>query len=248
MSYLGFLARHPHFWGLVVGLCAGGMVASATRFPSRSRDPRRARSRKVTVVSLWATVAVGATAAALILVPGLGALARANLVFASIVGGVAFAALRFPRAVGIPVVVIVGILCVAGASIVAQWQAVRSPVTVASLTVLSIDDERIAVEVGRGEPGADTQIVHVDPPTLRAYALVIDASDSLFLLGARRFAVFLGLAPVDYDALAPPVWLVDAGLVSARVFASDPVRPNLLHAYNAVVDAEGVSLIRVDRR
>ncbi|TVQ17635.1 MAG: hypothetical protein EA382_18610, partial [Spirochaetaceae bacterium] len=89
MSYLGFLARHPHFWGLVVGFCAGGMVASATRFPSRSANPRRARSRKVSAVSLWASVAVAASAAALILSPGLSALARANLVFSSIVAAVA---------------------------------------------------------------------------------------------------------------------------------------------------------------
>ena len=249
MSYLGFLARHPHFWGLVVGFCVGGMVASATRLPSRSANPRRARSRKISIVSLWASVAVAASAASLILAPDLSVLARTNLIFASIVVVVAFLALRFPKAVGIPVIVTAGVLVTAGASMIREWQPVRVPVAVAAITVLSIDDERIAVEVGPPlDPGGDTEIVHVDPPALRAFAVVVDASDWLFLLGAPRFAVFLGLTPMSADAFEPPAWLVDAGLLSSRVVESDPVRPNLLHAYNAVVDAEGVALIRADRR
>ena len=103
------LAGSPLPWVLASGICIGAAVSRATRRARPGRDPERERARRWTAAFLLLSLAVIFGLAALFL-PGASRILDTRLAWAG--GGaalVSFAAFRFRKALGIPVLV----LCVA---------------------------------------------------------------------------------------------------------------------------------------
>lgn len=204
MSYGGYLLRHPLFWGFVAGVFAGLALAAATSVRSRrvraARDPGRVASRRWSYTWLALGGAVASTTAGILVADGPGVPAGAaflalDSLYAALVGIVlAGVGLRFPRAGGVPVLLLVGGLVVLGAWSVRGYLPVRGERELGTMSVLAVRDEGMTLEVLRDTPGSAgvPEVVAVEGRELRVGLELLDLHRSFFLLGAERFVRYLG--------------------------------------------------------
>lgn len=266
MTYGGYLLRHPYLWALAAGLFAGLALAAATSVRSRrvraARDPQRVASRRWSFT--WLALAGAVASATLgILVPGgpgvpvgtaflsVGSLyaAGAGLVIAGV-------GLRFPRAGGVPILVITGVLVVLAAWSVSGFLPVRGERELGTITVLAVRDEAMTLEVQLDTPDSAgvPEVVAVEERELRVDVEVLDVHRGFFLLGAERFVRYLGPGAEAGDprreAITPPLeWMLRvpalglARLDRTRVAAE---RINLLRTYRIVVPADSGPRLAVE--
>ena len=239
MTYGGYLLQHPLFWSLLAGLAVGAAFAAMTRDTRRAARPYLAESRKWALAWLALSVAVAAAAAGLIVPPELAVLEPRSLAAVGAGVGIGLLGFRFPKALGVPIVLVVGTAAVLGAIMVRDYVPVRTSVELARFTVLSIRDTELSLEVVRNEAGADGEpsIVSIPGRSVRAAVNLLDVSDALFLLGARRFVKYVGLANDVYQEPGGIVELaVDRGIASFARRIPEMRQINVLRTYRLVVD------------
>ena len=234
MTYWGFLLRHPLFWVFVAGLSAGAALASATR---RSSGRRRGASWRWSFVPVALAVAIAAGAAALIVPPGLTAFrAHAAVVGASGLA-LSFLGLRFPRVAGTPLLIVVGCAALLAAWMVQDLTPVRTTVELARYSVLSLTEDQTTVEItypAHHAPQGD--IVVLQGSALQAEVDLYDWPDLFFLLGALRFARYLGPgAQPGADAAPVLSRALEAGLGARTTAAPLLTRVNILRTYVLIV-------------
>ncbi len=156
MSYVAFLTSTPYSWIVVCGLLTGIAVAGLTRVVAPSgkakegtdRARRRAaRASQLTRVLFYLTGAVACIPAA-VFFPGAEQILDSALprfyVGASVAG---FLIERFPRALGIPVVLFVVLAVVTGFGVLSAYPPVYGEMTVAELRALSVHEGSLRVEL-----------------------------------------------------------------------------------------------------
>ncbi|MFW5688739.1 MAG: hypothetical protein ACOC1U_04125 [Spirochaetota bacterium] len=258
MSYGGYLIRHPLFWSALAGVGLGAALAAATWRTRRSRHPSRAASRKWALTWLALSLAVGSAAAGVIVPAGLIILAPPSLLTLGIATLVVTAGLRFPRAVGVPLLVLIGTASVFSATITSGFEPVREPVELARITVLALRDDEISLEVVRSgreqtaAPDPDAlvgDVVTVPGIVLEAQALALDLNDAFFLLGAPRFASYTGPGASPPPERSPLAGVLERwGLVRVGTLEARQGVLNLLREYSFVVGPEGGALFVPIRR
>ena len=276
MTYGGYLLRHPLFWGLVAGLFAGVALAAATSVRSRrvraSRDPGRVASRRWSITWLALAGAVASTTLGILIPVEAGtptgtAFLRVDSLYAAAAGIlIAGVGLRFPRAGGVPVLLVVGALVVLAAWSVRGFLPVRGERELGTMTVLAVRDEGMTVEVQLDVPGSDgvPVVVAVEGRELVVDVELLDLHPAFFLLGAERFVRYLGPAgPVtgsaggdegDADpAVAVPTppleWMLrlpTPRLARLERASASAARVNLLRTYRLVVPAVGGSRLEAE--
>ena len=260
MTYGGYLLRHPFFWALLAGLFAGLALAAVTSVWSRrvrtARDPRRRASRRWAYTWLALAGAVAATTLG-ILVPAGEVFLRIDSLYPA-AAGIAIAGIgtRFPRAGGVPVLLVVGAIAVLAAWSVRGFLPVRGERELGTITVLSVREEAMTLEVHLDTP--DTMVVPeiaaVEGRELRVVIDVLDVHPAFFLLGAERFVRYAGPVatgrPGPSSGLAPPLeWMLDrpgADLARLEREAIVADRVNLLRTYRIVVPVDARPRLAVE--
>ncbi len=247
MSYGGFLLRHPLFWSLLCGFAVGGALAAATRRTRNTRRPERVASRKWAFAWLFLSIAVAAAAAGIIAPPEPAVYHR----LAPVVAGIGFAlgllGLRFPKAAGVPVLLILGSMAFLGAWMVRDFVPVRTPVSPARFVVLSVRESGLTLEVARITDGSIGQpvVVSVADSGLRAELELLELPEELFLLGADRFVRYVGPAgggPADGTPVLDAA--VDRGLVRLVKVEPELAHVNVHRTYSLLVEPHGTPRFR----
>lgn len=201
ISYAGFLAREALFWaaagGLLLGLSSGFSLSALVRSAGPGRSPRRVRSRRLTIATLMLTGAVLAGTFGVLFPSGLAIISADAAIAAGSGFGVGLLVGLFPAAVGLPLLVLAGVLAILGASLVAGLTPVRGETTLAQVQVLTIRAAGLTVELT--DPVEDSglpDVVALDEPALTAEVTILDLPRGLFVFGASRFA-FASVDPRD---------------------------------------------------
>lgn len=239
MSYARYLANHELFWAMLSGALLGAAVAFATMPVRRARRPRRARSRHRAAAIMATSGAVVAAAAGFIFPDNLALLTVRSAIVAGtalVAAGVAF---RFPRAAGLPVLILVGGTVVFFSSALDGWHPVRSQAVVAEIVVVSMSDASLTLEVADVlRPDLPSGIVEQDGDALRVTAEELVLSPYLFLLGASRFIALSEPGIRQLPNLPPfPESFYDHASVTATTGSL-----NVLQRYQVVVAADSRSL------
>lgn len=238
MTYGGYLLRHPLFWSFLCGLAVGVAVATATRRPCSFGRSAPAAPRRWAIVWLALSVAVVAAAGGMI-APAEPATAHPIAPAVAAVGlGVGFSGLRFPRSMGVPILLLLGSFAFFGALLVRDFVPVRTQVSPARVTVLAVRESGLTLEVSRDAPDAAAQpaVVSVPDQVLRAEIDLLDVPDTLFLLGARRFVRYLGPAgdrPTDHPIVQAAV---DRGIVRLERVCPEISRVNVHRTYALLIE------------
>jgi hypothetical protein len=189
------LFGNPFLWVILAGLLVGAALAFATRRASRSPNPDRARTRKwvAACVLLSLAVIVGLLA---VFVPGPSKILDVRLAWAAGAAAlVAFGALRFKKALGIPVVVLlVGIVILFGLFL-QSVHAFTGETEIATVRVISVDATSMRLElVARGsEPVLLTMKGTYFAPVVK----VVIFNDLYVLLGAKTWYRFEAMSSFD---------------------------------------------------
>ncbi len=188
----------PLPWVVLGGLCFGAALSRATRGTRRARDPERAHTRKWVLTCLYLSLAVlfGLLA---VFVPGPARIVDPRWAWAAAVSAaVAFAALRFKKAAGIPVIVLAAALVAAVALFLQSVRAFTGETEIASVRVISADPSSMRLElVPRGEPPV---LLSMKGTYFAPIVRVVIFDDLLVFLGARTWYRFEGITSFD-DAL-----------------------------------------------
>ncbi len=171
----------------------GCVVADLTRLSARRKQGRWAASRIWTRIYLLLTFLVMCAPALVFLTDRASLLDPALLPFAGVLVATAFAAARFPRAVGVPLL----LLSIAGFSLlsaaVRPWTPVSEPGQLFSIRVLSVTTEGQRLELLIDEEGVDVVELPGNAFGVRMERLAL--RPELFLLGFE-----VAYRPVAIDA------------------------------------------------
>jgi predicted DNA-binding WGR domain protein len=239
MTYGRYLVHHPLFWSLLAGLAVGAALAAVTRNTRRAARPYLAKSRKWTLTWLSLSVAVAAIAAGLIVPSDFAVLNPRSVAAAGMGLAIGMLGLRFPRAFGVPILLIVTGAAVMGAIMVRDYVPVRASAGLARFTVLSIRDTDISFEVVREMPGpaGEPSIVSIPGRSIRVAVDVLDVSDALFLLGAGRFVRFIGPESDEEPAPGGIIELaIDRGMATFARSVEEISEINVLRTYRLIVE------------
>ncbi|MFW5718401.1 MAG: hypothetical protein ACOCW3_05775 [Spirochaetota bacterium] len=266
MTYGGYLLRDPFFWALLAGTFAGLALAAATSVGSRrvraARDPRRRASRRWAYTWLALAGAVAAATLGILVAGGPGVppgevFLRIDSLYPAAAGiTIAGIGTRFPRTGGVSVLLVVGAIAVLAAWSVRGFLPVRGERELGTITVLSMRDEAMTLEVQLDTPDAMAvpEVVAVEGRELRVVIDVLDVHPAFFLLGAERFVRYAGPVatsrPGPSSGLAPPLeWMLDrpgADLARLERQAIVAERVNLLRTYRIVVAVDGRPRLAVE--
>jgi hypothetical protein len=195
LAPFAFLLQSPLPWVIAGGLCAGAALSRATRRTRNRPNPERAATRKwiLACVLFSAAVIFGLLA---VFVPGPSRILDSRLLWAGgIAAAAAFFALRFRRAIGIPVLVLTIGLIVAFGLFLQSIHAFTGETEIASVRAISVDSDSMRLElVSRGsEPVLLTMKGTHFAPVVK----VVIFSDLLVFLGAHTWYRFEGMTSFD---------------------------------------------------
>lgn len=197
LPFLSPLLASPLPWVVLGGLFFGAALSRATRGIRSARDPERASTRKWVLVSLGFSLAVLSGLFAVFL-PGPSRILSVSYAWAAGAAAVvAFAALRFRRAMGIPVVVLAVAVAALAALFLQSIRAFTGETEIASVRVVTVDDASMRLElVPRGEPPV---LLTMKGTSFSPVVRVVIFSDTLVFLGARTWYRFEGLTSFDQN-------------------------------------------------
>jgi hypothetical protein len=191
----GALARSPLPWVVLAGICVGAAVSRATRRPRPGRDPERERSRRWIAVCLLLSLAVILGLAAVFL-PGPSRIADTRLAWAG--GGaalVSFAAFRFRKALGIPVLVLFLAFAASLGLFLRSISAFTGETTIATVRVISRTGSTMKLELV--PRGAEPVVLEMKGDRFAPIVKVVMFDDLLVFLGASTWYRFEGMTSFD---------------------------------------------------
>ncbi len=185
----------PLPWVIAGGLCAGAALSQATRRTRNKANPERAATRKwiLACVLLSAAVIFGLLA---VFVPGPSRILDPRLAWAGgIAATVAFFALRFRKALGIPIVVLVIALVVAFGLFLQSIHAFTGETEIASVRAISTDSDSMRLEII--PRGSEPVLLTLQGTQFSPVVKVVIFSDLLVFLGAHTWYRFEGMTAFD---------------------------------------------------
>jgi hypothetical protein len=180
--------------------------------------------------------------------------------------GFFFLGVRFPRAGGIPALLIVGLVAISGALVMRPFLPVRGSANLARITLISTGTSSyVEVEATPAAKEGERYVVELPAPRIAVRATVLRISPYLFFLGAETGVLLTGIDSVPdveaessgggpaepgvsdsgaaedpYGPLPLPGSLVELiPLLSLETAESSPVTLELLRPYHAEAGADG---------
>lgn len=187
------LIGNPYLWAFAAALAAGASLARLTTLPSRRTNPSRARTVKWVLFCLYLSVAVAAVVAGVFLSDLAQRLDRALVYFALIVAGLAFLGLRFKKAAGIPMFVLLTAVVVLAVSFLQAWAAFTGETEIAQVTVLSASGGSLYLELEQPD-GRPPTIVTLEGQYFAPIVETVIFEDWYVFLGRRSLYRFIGLS------------------------------------------------------
>ena len=195
LAFIAPLTHSPLPWVILGGLFAGAALSTATRRTRHKADPERATARKWILACLALSVAVIFGLLAVFL-PGPARILDPRLAWATgISAGAAFLALRFRKAMGIPVVVLVIALVAVIALFLQSIRAFTGETEIASLRVLSVDKASMRLELV--PRGAEPVLLSMKGTYFSPIVKVVIFDDLLVFMGARTWYRLEGMTSFD---------------------------------------------------
>jgi hypothetical protein len=195
LAYLAPLLHSPLPAVIVAGLFAGAALSTATRRTRHKRDPERAAARKwiLACLSLSMAVVFGLIA---VFLPGPSHILDIRLAWAAGISAVvAFLALRFRKAAGLPVVVLLVAVVVVVALFLQSIHAFTGETEIASVRAIGVDSASMRLELipRGGQPVLLSMKGNYFSPIVR----VVIFNDLLVFAGARTWYRFEGVTSFD---------------------------------------------------
>jgi hypothetical protein len=180
---------------IVVGLFTGAAVSQATRRTRHRANPTRAATKKWVLACACLSVAVIVGLLA-VFVPGPARIMDARLAWAGgIAAAAAFLALRFKKAMGIPVIVLLIAFVAVFALFLRSITAFTGETEIATVRTISVDSASMRLElVSRG---AEPVLLTMKGTSFSPIVNVVIFSDLLVFLGARTWYRFDGMTSFD---------------------------------------------------
>ena len=184
-------------WVIVAGLFAGAALSQATRRTRNKRNPERAATRKWVLACVYLSVAVIIGLLA-VFVPGPSHILDPRLAWAGgIAAGAAFLALRFKKAMGVPVVTLLIALVVVFALFLQSIHAFTGEIEIASVRAIGVDSASMRLELI--PRGAEPVLLTMKGTYFSPIVKVVIFSDLLVFLGARTWYRFDGMTSFDQN-------------------------------------------------
>jgi hypothetical protein len=197
LPFLTPLLASPFPCVVLGGLFFGAALSRATRGTRHARDPERASTRKWVLASLCLCAAVLFGLLAVFL-PGPSRILNVSYAWAAGAAAVVtFAALRFKRVVGLPVVVLAVAVVIVVALFLQSIHAFTGETEIASVRVVTEDAASMRLElVPRGEPPV---LLSMKGTSFSPIVRVVVFNDLLVFLGARTWYRFEGMTSFDQN-------------------------------------------------
>ena len=195
LPFVAPLMTSPLPWVILAGAFAGAAVRQATRRTRNRADPEREAARKWVVACLYLSAAVVLGLLA-VFIPGPARILSRWYAWAAVISAaVVFAALRFKKAAGIPVLVLAVALAAAVGLFLQSVHAFTGETEIASVRVISVEPASMRLElVPRGDAPA---LLSMKGTYFSPIVRVVIFSDFLVFLGARTWYRFEGMTSFD---------------------------------------------------
>jgi len=185
------IVSSPVPWIVLASLCVGAAVSTATVRVHHRRDAERARTRKWVLFCVYLSVGIILGLVAVFVAgpvgirdPRLGALA-------GVCAAVSFAATRFKKALGIPILALIAAAVVLTGLFLQSIRAFTGETTIAVVRVISADNDSMRLELlpRDGEP----VLLSMEGEYFAPIVKVIIFDDLLVFLGAKTWYRFEGM-------------------------------------------------------
>ena len=195
VSILRTAASSPLPWALLAGLFVGAAAARAVTRTRHRKDPDRARVRKWIGACLLFSIAI-VVALLGVFIPGPTKVVDIRLAWAAgIAAVVAFGALRFRKAIGIPVLVLFVASAVLLGLFLQSIRAFTGETEIATVRVISVPSSSMRLEVW--PRGGEPVLLTMDGVYFAPIVKVVIFDDLLVFLGARTWYRFEGVTSFD---------------------------------------------------
>ena len=274
MTYVDRVLASPYAWILAVSVMLALVLRNLILLLLQRNAPQRTRDRRLTLLFVFAAVALALVTTTLIVYTHEVLLSAEALVFLGIATGLLLLAVIFLRAVGIPLLFLLSACGVFAIYLAEPWQPVVERAELAEVTVLSASGSSMSLEIGtydgdaggprgRGGPGdpGDEPIMRLPGDALGVTVELVDYHPYWFLLGRELGARLVKLTgyrdgAVEEITLADPCADGLCRFVHRRMAAipgievqqvsSVPVPVEPLSSFTVVVEAPGRVALRQD--
>jgi hypothetical protein len=185
----------PYPWVLLAALFAGAAASRLTMGTRHRPHPERARTRKWIWVCIYLSLAV-AFALLAVFIPGPARIRDIGLAY---VGGaafvVAFAAVRFKKAIGIPVILLALSSVLLLGLFLQSVRAFTGETEIAVIRVISLDPGRMKLELQPA--GGVPVLLNMEGRYFAPVVKVVIFDDLYVFLGAKSWYRFVGMTSFD---------------------------------------------------
>ena len=185
----------PFPWVVLAGLMLGAAASRATMRASRRRNPERARTRKwvFTCVYLSLGVIFGLLA---LFIPGPARILDVRLAWTAAGAAVlAFAVMRFKKALGIPIVVLTLAVLLLFGLFLQSIRAFTGETHIATVTVIGVEKDSMKLELA--PRGGAPVMLDLEGQYFAPIVKVVIFDDFFVFLGARTWYRFEGMTSFD---------------------------------------------------
>jgi hypothetical protein len=185
----------PLLWVILAGMFVGAALSRATMRPGRKGRAGHARTRKWVLVCLWLSIATVMGLLA-VFIPGPSRILDPRLAWAA--GGaavIAFAALRFKKALGIPIVVLLLVAVIAGGLFLRSIHAFTGETQIAEIRVISTGTADMRLELVT--KGSLPVLLNMKGDYFAPIVKVVIFNDLFVFLGATTWYRFEGMTSFD---------------------------------------------------
>ena len=185
------LMSSPLVWIVLAGLFIGAAASRATTRTRNKQNPDKARTRKWVGACIFLSLAVILGLFA-VFIPGAGKMRDPRMLWAALIAaGVAFAALRFKKSLGIPIVVLLLAAILSFGLFLQSIRAFTGETEIAEVKVLSSTASTMHLElVPRGD---EPVLLTMNGTYFAPVVKVVIFSDLFVFLGARTWYRFEGM-------------------------------------------------------
>jgi hypothetical protein len=189
------LLASPFLWVVLAGLLLGAAASRATMRTANRRNPEHARTRKWVFSCLYLSLAVIFGLLALF-VPGPSRILDIRFAWTAAGAAVlAFVVMRFKKALGIPITVLVLALLLVFGLFLQSVRAFTGETLVATVRVISLEKESMKLELApRDGPPV---MISMDGQYFAPMVKVVIFDDFLVFLGAKTWYRFEGMTSFD---------------------------------------------------
>ncbi len=191
------IASSPLPWAILAGLFVGAAVAHASIRTRHKTHPDRAHARKWVVACVLFSIAI-VVALLGVFIPGPSKIVDIRLAWAAAIAAVvAFGALRFRKAFGIPVLILLVAFAVLLGLFFQSIRAFTGETQIASVRVISVPSSSMRLEIS--PRGAEPVLLTMDGVYFAPIVKVVIFDDLLVFLGARTWYRFEGMTSFDVN-------------------------------------------------